>query len=336
MNRLIAMTRARLLEILRDRTALFWQLCFVPLLITGMAVVLSGTPQPVFTVAVLGDVALTPASHPFLGTEATRFYRATDEAAALAKLHRQSTDLLLDLRSQPARYSINDESAKGRLLQTLLLASDPAARAQPVSGTPIRYADWLVPGLLGVNIMFTCLLGIGHVIVRYRKTGFLKRLNGTPLRALEFVGAQLLACLLLAVTVSCGVFAICKLVLHLHVEGSYADLLLVTVLGAVAMIAMSLPVAARVASEELSAGLLNLLAWPMVLLSGVFFSLDGAPAALRALADLFPLTHLLTAARAVMLDGAGLADLLRPLTAMLAMTVVFTAIGAGFFRWTQD
>ncbi|WP_028079813.1 ABC transporter permease [Solimonas soli] len=336
MNRLLAMTRARLLEIVRDRTALFWQLCFVPLLITGMAVVLSGTPQPVFTVAVLGDVALTADSHPFLAVEATRFYRETDAAAALARLRRQSTDLLLDLRERPAHYAINTESAKGRLLESILLAKDPDAVAQAVIGKPVRYADWLVPGLLGVNIMFTCLLGIGHVIVRYRKTGFLKRLNGTPLRALEFVGAQLLACLALAVTVSCAVFAICKLVLHLHVEGSYVDLLLVTVLGAMAMIAMSLPVAARITSEELSAGLLNLIAWPMVLLSGVFFSLDGAPALLRGFADLFPLTHLLSAARAVMLDGAGLADLLRPLSAMVLMTVLFTAIGAGFFRWTQD
>ncbi|MGH8447392.1 MAG: ABC transporter permease, partial [Solimonas sp.] len=333
---LLAMTRARLLEILRDRTALFWQLFLVPVLITGMAVVLSRTPQALFTVAVLGDVALTADSHPFLGTDATRFYREDDEAAALAKLRRQSTDLILDLRSRPAHYYINKDSAKGRLLQSLLLAQDPTARPEAVTGTPIRYADWLIPGLLGVNIMFTCLLGIGHVIVRYRKTGFLKRLNGTPLRAIEFLSAQLLACLLLSVTVSTGVFLMCKLVLGLHVEGSYAVLFLVTVLGSVAMIAMSLPIAARVASEELSAGLLNLLAWPMVLLSGVFFSLDGTPALLRGVAELFPLTHLLTAARAVMLDGAGLVDVARPMAAMLGMAVVFTVIGAGLFRWTQD
>ncbi|MBV8063767.1 MAG: ABC transporter permease, partial [Nevskia sp.] len=89
-------------------------------------------------------------------------------------------------------------------------------------------------------------------------------------------------------------------------------------------------------SAELSGGLLNLLSWPMLVLSGVFFSLDGAPRFVQVVAELFPLTHMLDAARAVMLDGAGLAELARPLLVLAAMTAVFLALGARMFRWTQD
>jgi ABC-type multidrug transport system permease subunit len=136
--------------------------------------------------------------------------------------------------------------------------------------------------------------------------------------------------------VSGGIFAACDALLHLRMEGSYLNLLLVATLGSMTMIAMSLLVAARISSEELSGGLLNLISWPMLVLSGVFFSLDGAPAFVQTLAQLFPLTHMLEAARAVMLDGAGLADIAKPLTVMAAMTALFLALGASIFRWTQD
>jgi ABC-2 type transport system permease protein len=336
MKRLLAMIKARLLEVLRDRLALAWNLFFAPLLVVGMALVFSGEPAAVLKVGVLGDAPLTAATNPFLATEATQFGHEADLARAVAKVQRQNLDLLFDPDTRPVRYWMNTDSAKGRLLQSLLKAQQPTAELQAVSGVRIRYADWLVPGLLGVNIMFTSLFAIGHVIVRYRKSGYLKRLNGTPLRAAEFISAQLAACLILVMVVAVGVFTACKLFLHLRMEGSYLDLLLVTSLGSMSMIALALLIAARISSEELSGGLLNLLSWPMLMLSGVFFSLDGAPRFVQVAAELFPLTHMLGAVRAVMLDGAGLTDLARPLLVLAAMTCVFLALGARMFRWTQD
>jgi len=335
-KRLIAMIKARILEVLRDRMALAWNLLFAPLLVIGMATVFSGGAQTVAKVGVISDLPLTAATHPFLGTPAVSFYSETEPDKAIAKVQRQRIDLLLDLRTKPSHYWVNSDSAKGMLLQKLLLSSEPDASEQPVTGARIRYADWLVPGLLALNIMFSSLFAIGHVIVRYRKSGYLKRLNGTPLRAFEFISAQLLACLIMMVVVSSGIFIACDSLLHLRMEGSYFNLLLVATLGSMTMIAMSLLVAARISSEELSGGLLNLISWPMLVLSGVFFSLDGAPVFVQHIAELFPLTHMLEAARAVMLDGAGLADIAKPLMVMAGMTALFLALGASTFRWSQD
>ncbi|ROH93625.1 ABC transporter permease [Stagnimonas aquatica] len=330
------MVKARMLEVARDRLVLIWNLLFAPLLMVGMALVFSASPQTVAKVGVLGEAPLSAETYPFLGTPAVQFYRETTPEEGILKVERQSIDLLLDLRSQPARYWLNDDSAKGRLLQQLLVAGDSRAQAQPVSGEKLRYADWLVPGLLALNIMLSSLFAVGHVIVRYRKSGYLKRLKGTPLRAVEFVGAQMIACLILVVVITAAMFTACNAMLGLRMEGNYLNLLLVATLGSMSMIAMSLLVAARVASEELSGGLLNLIAWPMLVLSGVFFSLDGAPSVVQALAALLPLTHMLDAGRAVMLDGAGLLDIAPDLLALCAMTALFLALGAWLFRWTQD
>ncbi len=336
-SRLIAMTWARSLEFLRDRSALGWNVAFPVLMVGGFAMIFSGPGQPLFNVAVVANAPITSELHPFLATEHVQFYAEGDLHAAIAKVERHRVDMLLDLREPPGRYWVNDESAKGEILDTLLKGgAGPALVRENVSGARVRYVDWVVPGLLGMNMMFSCLFGIGYVIVRYRKSGYLKRLKATPLTALEFLIAQLFSRLALIMLITVACFAGTDLFLNFRMEGSYLDLFLVTLLGAICMIAMGLVVAARVSSEEFAGGLLNLVSWPMMVLSGVFFSLDGAPHAVQIAADLFPLTHLLTSARAIMLDGVGLADLAYPLGVMLLMTALFLAIGASLFRWIQD
>jgi ABC-2 type transport system permease protein len=338
-GRLVAMTWARSLEFLRDRSALGWNIAAPVLMVVGFAVIFSGPGQPLFKVAVLApaDAPLTAATHPFLGAGHVQFYREEDLQRAIGKVGRHQVDLVMDLRTRPARYWTNPESAKGETLEQLLRANPgPGLERQVIGGAPIRYVDWVVPGLLGMNMMFSCLFGIGYVIVRYRKSGYLKRLNATPLTALEFLTAQLISRLVLTLIITVGCFAALTLVLHFRMDGSYLDLFVVTLVAAVSMIALGLIVASRVASEEFAGGVLNLLSWPMMVLSGVFFSLDGAPEVVQVIADLFPLTHLLTAARAIMLEGAGLADLGYNLGALLLMSALFLGLGAWMFRWTQD
>jgi ABC-2 type transport system permease protein len=338
-RRLVAMTWARSLEFLRDRSALGWNIAAPVLMVAGFAIIFSGPGQPVFKVAVLAPDAapLTAELHPFLGTAHIQFYREESLDVAVAKVGRHQIDLLLDLRASPGRYWMNPESAKGDVVEELLKGSPGAPLERQVSGgAPIRYVDWVVPGLLGMNMMFSCLFGIGYVIVRYRKSGYLKRLNATPLTALEFLSAQLISRLVLTMAITVACFVGTTLFLHFRMDGSYLDLFVVTLVAAVSMISLGLIVASRVASEEFAGGVLNLLSWPMMVLSGVFFSLDGAPPVVQVIADLFPLTHLLTAARAIMLEGASLADLGYHVGVLSLMSVVFLGLGAAMFRWTQD
>jgi ABC-2 type transport system permease protein len=187
-----------------------------------------------------------------------------------------------------------------------------------------------------MNMMFSCLFGVGYVVLRYRKSGFLKRLHAAPLTAFEFLSAQVLSRLALILFVTLVLYVGIGMIIHSRSAGSLWLLALIALLGALSMIALGLTIAARFSSEEVVGGLLNVLTWPMMLLSGVWFSLEGSPQWVRWVADIFPLTHMLNAARAVMLDGAGVTEIASDLLYLAATTLVFLIIGAWAFRWRYD
>ena len=334
MRRLLSVLHARNLEFLRDRGTLVFTLLAPVLLVIGMGFVFGGPERPLFKVGVLAP-GVDRAAHPFLRERFVEFIAMPQEAQALQKLTHQQVDLLVDLHA-PARYWVNTDSPKGYVVEKLLLAADPAARRQPVSGTALRYVDWLFPGILGMNMMFSCLFGVGYVVLRYRKSGFLKRLYATPLTAFEFLGAQVLSRLALILFVTAILYVGIGAIIGFHNAGSTLLLLLLAIIGALSMIALGLTIAARFASEELVGGLLNVLTWPMMLLSGIWFSLEGSPRWVQWVAHIFPLTHVLDAARAVMLDGAGLAQIAPHLLFLGGTALAFLAFGAWSFRWRID
>ena len=334
MKRLLAVWHARNLEFLRDRGTLIFTILLPIALVVGMSFVFGGHERPLFKVGVLTrDVAAE--THPFLNERYVEFVAMADQADAVHKVARHQIDLLLDLKTGP-RYWVNTTSPKGYIVEKLLIASDRSVQRQPVTGDAVRYVDWLFPGILGMNMMFSCLFGVGYVVLRYRKNGFLKRLHATPLTAFEFLTAQVLSRLALTLLVTVILYVGVAAILGFHSAGSPLLLALVAVMGALSLIALGLTIAARFSSEELVGGLLNLLTWPMMLLSGIWFSLEGSPQWVQTIAKVFPLTHVLDAARAVMLDGAGIAQIAPHLAYLGVTTLLFLAFGAWSFRWRVD
>lgn len=331
LQRILALTHARNIEFVRDRSSLGWNILLPVLLVAGLGFIFSGDGRPLFKVAVHGA---EQAEHRVLDLQYADFVPVDDLDAAIMAVERHQYDLLVDV---PGRtYWVNDSSPKGYVLDRI--AADPAhgLARQAVSGAQVRYVDWLVPGILGMNMMFSCLFGVGYVIVRYRKSGYLKRLQATPTTAFEFLAAQIASRMILIMAVTVFVYIGTDWLLDFRMEGRYLDLVLIAVFGAVSMVAMGMAVAARVQSEELAGGLLNLVTWPMMVISGVWFSIEGSPAAIQWLAQCLPLTHVLTAARAVMLDGAGLAQVMPQLGILGGMALGFLLLGAALFRWGRD
>jgi ABC-2 type transport system permease protein len=333
-RRLLSVLHARNLEFLRDRSTLIFTLLLPVALVIGMGFVFGGPERPLFKVGVL-SAHVDPQAHPFLRERYVEFIALPEQAPALQKLTHQQIDLLVDLRNPP-RYWVNTDSPKGYIVEKLLLAAAPGAQRQPVTGAALRYVDWLFPGILGMNMMFSCLFGVGYVVLRYRKSGFLKRLHATPLTAFEFLSAQVVSRLGLILFVTAILYVGIGAIIGFHSAGSTLLLVLLAVIGALSMIALGLTIAARFSSEELVGGLLNLLTWPMMLLSGIWFSLEGSPRWVQWVAHLFPLTHVLDAARAVMLDGAGLTQIAPHLLFLGATALGFLAFGAWSFRWRID
>ncbi|MBI5247037.1 MAG: ABC transporter permease [Elusimicrobia bacterium] len=320
-------------EFLRDRGALGWNFLFPFFVVFGMAFAFSDKGQDVFKVGVVGDAAALPAG--FAATRHLKFVTFDDTTSSLEKLRHHQLDILVQ-PGRPLKYWVNESSPKGYLVEKIMLGTDVMTSSpmrQAVEGRPIRYVDWLVAGLLSMNMMFSALFGVGYNLVRYRKNGVLKRLKATPLRAAEFLTAQVVSRLILIMSVFTIVYQGSDFFLHFQRRGSLFDLYLIFALGSACLISLGLLVAARVTSEELAGGVLNMLSWPMMFLSGVWFSLEGAPKALRLFAYSMPLTHLIDAARAVMTEGATLAQVSTHLWILAGMTVLFLVVGAWTFRW---
>ncbi|WP_232819340.1 ABC transporter permease [Saccharospirillum mangrovi] len=333
LSRMLAVLKARNKEFLRDRSSLTWNLIFPVILIVGFYVLL-GQAQPMFKVGVISEQDAYVNRPKFMALEHIQFVPYAHLSEALDKARRHQIDLVIDLDQR--RYWVNEESRQGYVVERLLASSDPDFQRRRISGEPIRYIDWVLPGILGMNIMFASLFGVGHAIVRYRKNGMLKRLKATPLSAVEFVSAQILSRLMTVLGLSCAIFFASHWLLGTLMLGSVWALLLTFVLGALAMISLGLVVASRTRSEELTSGLMNMAAWPMMGLSEVWFSLEGAPLSLQRFSDWLPLTHLVQASRAIATEGAGVAAISDHLLTLAGMTLVLLLIAAALFRWDSD
>ena len=347
MTRFLSLIVARNKEFYRDKGVLAWNFLFPFLVIVGFSFAFSRDNQEVFKVALHGPVGRTESEKLAAGTPGLADFLETRNIAwvpvatlddATAKLRRHAFDLVVSDEGGQAHYWVNRSSPKGYLTEKLLLGAfashgTPAPRRETVEGREIRYVDWLIAGLLAMNMMFSALFGVGYNLVRYRKTGVLKRLKATPLGAFEFLTAQVVSRLLIIAVSSAIIYVGCNLAVRFTMLGSYLDLTIVLMSGAICLISLGLLVAARIASEEFAGGLLNLISWPMIFLSGVWFSLEGAAPWVKKVALVFPLTHVIDGARAIMTEGATLAQVMPHVGALLGMGTVFLVVGAATFRW---
>ncbi|WP_144391670.1 ABC transporter permease [Pleionea sediminis] len=330
-KRFIAIFIARNREFFRDRAALTWNLAFPVLLIVGFSIVFSGDSRNQLKVGLLNESSVPQSLSSIKYTEFL-FYQ--DQNDAQNKVAQHQLDLLLDWKNKI--YWINDTSPNGFLAENVIQNHTPKLKKESISGEPIRYIDWVIPGILGMNIMFSCLFGVGYVIVRYRKSGVLKRLNATPITAFEFIAAQIVSRLIIVTSISVVIFLSTWWTIGFMVKGSLLLLLLILVLGTLCLIALGLMIASRSQSEELTGGLLNFASWPMMFLSGVWFSLEGSPEIIQFIAQWLPLTHFVNATRAIMTEGASFMSVLDNILALILMTSIFFILSAFSFNWGKS
>lgn len=337
MKEFIALFIARNREYYRDRAALGWAFLFPILVIVACALAFSNPDTSILKVGIHGDYSDNAAVSQFLEKPYIKAIKYENLEKGLQRTRHHQLDLMLsssvsNKSEKGYTYWMNTESSASMAAEALLPAAANFERLE-LQGREIRYVDWVIPGVLGMNLMFGALFGVGYVIVRYRHNGVLKRFQATPVTAVQFLTAQMSSRLIIVLVVNSLIFIGCLLFLDLIVLGSYLNLLLITLLGAMSMISLGLLIACRTANEELAGGLLNVATWPMLLMSDVWFTLDEAPLWMQQLANIMPLTHLVKATRAVMIEGASLIEVSNHLTWMLAMTLVFLGMASTLFRW---
>lgn len=338
---LIELTLVRLREFIREPEALFWTFVFPILMAIALAIAFPGQASPTF-IAVADGPQAGPIRQ-LLGASPDITLRDLPPAAdAQARALREGEVHLVVIPGSPPTYRFDpsrDESRTARLLVDDVLKRG-AGRADPwtaaeerVQVAGARYVDWLLPGIVGMNIMGTGMWGLGFSIVTARMKNLLKRLVASPMRRRDYLVAQIIARMMFLAPEVIIPFGFGALVLDMPINGSWASIAVVSLCGAAAFSAIGLLAASRARSIEAISGVLNMTMLPMWIVSGVFFSAANFPDAIQPLVQALPLTALVDAFRATVLDGATLTTIRNELAILLGWTVVAFGLSMRLFRW---
>jgi ABC-type multidrug transport system permease subunit len=333
------LTLSRLLEFFREPEAIFWVYGF-PLIMTFLlGVAFQNKAAEKISVDVLqGSTPIVEALAAAGHFDAT----ISDELAAARRLRTGKTPLVASWKDGRAVLTFDPDNPEGRsvrqavddALQRRAGRKDPTTvvtqhRQEPGG----RYVDFLVPGLLGMGVMGGGLWGVGFVIVDMRIRKVLKRFLATPMRRSDFLLALMFSRLLFLIPEVLILILFAMWGFGFRIFGSLWLVTFVILLGSFAFSGIGLLVASRAKTIEAVSGLMNLVMLPMWLLSGIFFSADRFPKEMQAFIKPLPLTALLDALRAVMLEGAGLWEIAAPVAMLAAWAVVSFAVALKIFRW---
>jgi len=338
------LTRVRVLSFFREPEAVFWVFVFpiVTALVLGFAFRGGAVESsPVGVVASVVDPAVVAALEA-RGDVAIETYETED--AARRALGRARIDALLgatdpgggrlDVVIDPRRSEAALAELRVRAAMQEAAGIPPLALArEEVTEPGSRYVDFLLPGLVGMNLMGTGMWGIGFGIADARRRKFLKRLVVTPMRRTSFLLGYVNARLVFLVFEAGALVAFAMLGLGVPFRGDAASFAVLALLGAAAFAAISILVASRTRTIEGVSGLMNAVMVPMWLGSGVFFSYERFPEVVHPFLRLLPLTALNDGLRAIMLDGTSVFALLPEIGVLALWTIAPLAVALRIFRW---
>jgi ABC-type multidrug transport system permease subunit len=335
---LYQLTLVRFREFLREPEALFWVFGFPLLLAAGLGLAFRNTPAEVLSVGVVGTDLAAYEKAPALAVES---FSTVDDG--LHALREGKVALLIE---RPANgsvvYHYDDTNPEGRdaRMRADMAVQQNAGRTDPVVAQDqlmrepgSRYIDFLIPGLLGMNLMGGSIWSMGFAIVDARRRKLMKRLIATPMTRSYFLLSFLISRLAMLIVEVGAFLAFGVLVFGVPIRGSLVLVAAICVFGTLAFGALGLLLSSRAKTIEAASGLMNLTMLPMWILSGVFFSSQRFPDAVRPLIDALPLTALNDALRATMLQGATLTQIAPQLGVLAAWLLVCFPLALKLFRW---
>lgn len=326
----------------REPAIIFWVFGFPILLALGLGIAFREKPVETIPVAIIAGPAAEAVEQALPRQEGFATVRCSAEEAT-TKLRLGKVALVVtpgpvpEFRFDPTR----PDSAMAHMrvdaaLQRAAGRKDPLVITdRPVTEPGARYIDFLIPGLLGMNIMSGGMWGVGFALVDMRIRKLLKRLAATPMKRSFFLGA-IMSSRLLVVIIEMGLLlGFGMLVFGLPIHGSWALIAATVVLGGIAFSGLGMLVGSRVRKTESASGLINLVMLPQFVFSGIFFSSDRFPEVLQPLIKALPLTAFIDTLRAVILEGAPFLSQAGHLGVLLGWGVVSFAVALRIFRWAD-
>lgn len=355
-----ALTRARILAFVREPAVIFWVFAFPALLALALGLAFRDEPAAAPRIGVALGSAATPGDEALLSL-LRKSERVSLEERPKAELdHRlrkggvdlvlewaggsQSPDVAASAAGSTPRYDLRYDPtrAEGVLARLVLddviqdgLGRKDVAELRERTEVPrgARYIDYLMPGLIAMNLMSSALWGVGYGMVQERSKKLMRRFATTPLSRTSFLSSYILSRLLFLAVEVAFLVAFGALVFDVTVQGSLFALFFVALIGVLSFTGFAVLCAARTASVEVVSGFINALTLPMWLLSGTFFSYERFPEALHPLIQLMPLTALNDGLRMITNEGAGLIEVLPQLGVLTGWGALTFLLGVRLFRW---
>src|SRR5678816_3075840 len=339
---IVDLTRSRFREFYREPEAVFWVFIFPILLAAGLGIAFRNRPAEASHIAVAKSAADSPVVDS-LKKASGIVVDVLDDTAAATALRTGKVALVVVPRADGAvEYRFDEARPESRTARMVVDRAIQRAGGQrdpvPITETKVsergsRYIDFVVPGLLGMNLMGSGIWGIGFAIVDARKKKLLKRLIATPMSRAEYLASFLFFRLALLVIEVATLIGFGALVFGVPLRGSVLQLVTICVLSSLAFGGLGLLVASRARTVEGASGLMNLVMLPMWVFSGVFFSSGNFPKAAQPFIQALPLTAVNDALRANMLQGASWGTVGGELAIILTWLVVCFTLALRLFRW---
>jgi len=350
-NQVLHLIGVNMRNFFREPGALFWSFAFPIAMAWVLGLAFSNTPEKKYTVYLLGDSTAKIAFHSSekefekkLGTgtdlKVVGIFKTTNNKQVITKALQKGTCLLyIELsKGKPVfRYDPNNSEANTLFLlldrEIALLSGREVLLSEKITTKGTRYIDFLIPGLLALGIMNSCVWGISWYLIELRIKKLLRRMVITPMQKSAFIASHFITRLLLSLFESSILIGFAKLFFGVTITGSILALAFIYLAGILAFGGIGLILATRTQSTHVGNGLINAIVLPMTILSGIFFSYQNFPEWAIPIIKYLPLTILSDTIRAIFNQGADLNDVLAPGGILIASGVLFYWIGLKLFKW---
>jgi ABC-type multidrug transport system permease subunit len=356
-------------EIIREPGVLFWGIIFPILMSLGLGLAFTKKGDVIRKVAVItdSDPGRNPVIRSFLYEKCEANnpgekdgwqyrYKITDDKLgnsvflfyemkwedAIKLLKRGTMNVLIAATADTVEYHFDPMNSDAELTYLKLSSvisygevheSVPGSEIRPLTTTGTRYIDFLVPGLITMGVMMSCMWGISYGIIEKRSKKLLRRLVATPMRKSHFLVAMITVRMLMNIIESLTLLIFAIIVFKMRIQGDIVSLILVYMAGNVAFAGVAVFVSSHTSSTEVGNGLINAIVMPMMVLSGIFFSYQNFPDWSHGFIQALPLTMMTDNFRSIINEGSGIFNVFIPIVILVTIGVVFFSAGLKIFKW---
>jgi len=373
LNQLVQLTKALFREIIREPGVLFWGILFPILMSLGLGLAFTKKADVIRKVAIVSAETKSDASSDTsiltdflqkscdanspeeketwnwkyiirdekLGNSVFLFYNMKwDEAMKLLK--RGTINVILIGSESSVEYHFDPMNPDAELTYLKLfniigegvtVAADSDSEIKPLTVTGTRYIDFLVPGLIAMGVMMSCMWGISYGIIEKRSKKLLRRLVATPMKKSYFLIALIMVRITMNFIESLVLFLFAMIAFKMTIQGDISALIMIFLAGNLAFAGIAVFVSSHTSNTEVGNGLINFVVFPMMVLSGIFFSYQNFPDWSLPFIKNLPLTMLTDGIRSIFNEGAGFPEVAIPIIILLSTGVIFFTAGLKIFKW---